>query len=110
MALVAEVALVAVAAFPVILPAIGLVTVKLARVPTEVNDEAKTFDAKVAPVSVPASDAAVIVILAVPSKGTPLIFLGVARAVAVAALPVTLPAIGLVTVNPVKVPTEVMAG
>ena len=50
------------------------------------------------------------VISAVPLNGTPLIFLGVARAVAVAALPVTLPVIGAVTDKPVKVPTEVMFG
>ena len=49
-------------------------------------------------------------ISAVPLKATPLIFLDVARAVAVPALPVTAPAIGLVTVQPVKVPTEVMFG
>ena len=52
-----------------------------------VSDEAVTPDASVAPVSVPA--AAVTVILAVPSKDTPLIVLAVCRAVAVPALPVT---------------------
>ena len=109
-ALEAEVALVAVAAFPVILPAIGLVTVKLASVPTEVSEEASTFDAKVAPVNVPASAAAERVILSVPSNATPLIVLAVASLVAVAELPVTLPAIGAVTVNPVNVPTEVTFG
>ena len=106
----AEVALVAVAAFPVILPAIGLVTVKLANVPTEVSEDERTFDAKVAPVNVVASATAVMVILSVPSKGTPLMFLGVASLVAVPALPDTLPVIGAVTVKPDKVPSEVIAG
>lgn len=46
-----------------------------------------TPEAKVAPVSVPAS--AVTVIFAVPSNDTPLIVLAVCRAVAVPALPVT---------------------
>jgi len=53
---------VAVAAFPVVLPldpvtdpAIGFVTVKLPSVPTLVSDDASTFAASVAPVSVPAS-------------------------------------------------------
>jgi hypothetical protein len=45
--------------------------------------------------------------LEVPSKATPLIVLGVASAVAVAALPVTLPEIGAVTVRLLSVPTEV---
>ena len=107
---VALVALVAVAALPVMLPAIGLVTVKLANVPTEVNDELNTLAASVAPVTVPASATAVMVMLEVPSNGWPLIFLGVAKAVAVAALPVTLPVIGAVTVSPLKVPTEVIVG
>jgi hypothetical protein len=56
-------------------------------------------------------------IFAVPSKEVPAIVLAVCRAVAVAAfpvvlpeLPVTLPAIGAVTVSPVRVPTEVIAG
>ena len=109
-ALVAEVALVAVAAFPVILPAIGLVTVKLASVPTEVNEDDKTLLARVFPVSTPASATAEMVISAVPLNATPLIFLDVAKAVAVPALPVTLPAIGAVTVKSDKVPTDVMAG
>ena len=42
---------VTVAALPVIDPAIALVTVKLARVPTEVSDEFSTVDFKVVPVS-----------------------------------------------------------
>ncbi len=57
------------------------------KVPTLVNDEAVTPEAKVVPVSVPA--AAVTVILAVPSNDTPLIVRGVCRAVAVPALPLT---------------------
>ena len=82
------------------LPAIGLVTVKLPKVPTEVKDEESTFEAKVAPVKVVASATAVMVILPVPSNGTPLMFLAVANAVAVLAFPVKAP------VNPVEV-TEV---
>ena len=109
-AVCAELAVVELAALPVILPSIGLLTVRFAKVPTEVREEFNTVDFKVVPVSWFASAAAEMVISAVPLKGTPLIFLGVARAVAVAAFPVTLPAIGFVTVNPVKVPTEVMAG
>ena len=57
------------------------------------------------PVKVVAS--AAMVILALPSKATPLMFLDVANLVAVAELPVTLAAIGLVTVKLVSVPTEV---
>ncbi|MEJ7692013.1 hypothetical protein, partial [Daejeonella sp.] len=60
-----------------------------------------------------ASAAAVTVIFAEPSNATPLIVLDVASFeadVAVAAFPVTLPAIGFVTVRFVRVPTEVMAG
>jgi hypothetical protein len=88
------------------------VTVNPASVPTLVKEEAKTLDAKVAPVNVPA--AAVTVMSAEPLKDTPLINLGVARVVAVPALPVvepeepvTLPTIGAVTVNPASVPTDV---
>ena len=77
------VAEVAVPALPVMEPVIGLVTVRLASVPTEVREEASTFDASVAPVSVPA--AAVTVMSALPLKETPLMSLGVVR---VAALPV----------------------
>jgi hypothetical protein len=98
---------VAVAALPVTLPEIGAVTVRLPSVPTEVREEESTFAASVLPVKVPASDVAVMLILEVPSKATPLIVLGVARAVAVAALPVTLPEIGAVTVRLPSVPTEV---
>ena len=78
---------VTVAALPVILPAIGLVTVKFAKVPTEVNDDPRIVDFNDAPVKVVAS--AVTVISAVPSKATPLILLEVANCVAVPALPVT---------------------
>lgn len=101
---------VTVAALPVMLPAIGLVTVKSVSVPTEVNEEFTTVDFKVVPINWFAYAAAVMSILAVPSKATPLIVRAVSSLVAVAALPVTLPAIGAVTVNPVKVPTEVIAG
>lgn len=45
---------VAVAAFPVMLPVIGFVTVKFISVPTLVSDDVTTFAAKVVPVSVPA--------------------------------------------------------
>jgi hypothetical protein len=90
---------VAVAALPVTLPEIGAVTVRLLSVPTEVNEEVTTVGLRVVPVKVPASDVAVMLILEVPSKETPLIVLGVAKAVAVAALPVTLPEIGAVTVR-----------
>jgi hypothetical protein len=98
---------VAVAALPVTLPEIGAVTVKLPSVPTEVKDEDSTFAARVAPVKVPAAAVAVMLMLEVPSKATPLIVLGVASAVAVPALPVTLPEIGAVTVRLPSVPTEV---
>ena len=74
---------VTVAALPVTLPAMGAVTVSAASVPTLVKLEAVTPEARVAPVRVPA--AAVTVIGAVPSKFTPLMARGVARAVAVAA-------------------------
>jgi hypothetical protein len=103
--LVAVLANVAVAALPVILPLIGLVTVKLAKVPTDVKLELVTVDFKLVPVSVPAS--AVIVMLLVPSNATPLIFLEVTNFVVVAALPFTLPLIVLVTVKFDKVPTDV---
>ena len=106
----AVVALVAVAALPVMLPAIGLVTVSPVKVPTEVRDEFSMVGFNVVPDRVLASAAAVMVIFAEPSNGTPLLFLGVASFVAVAEFPVTLPTIGLVTVRPVNVPTEVMAG
>jgi hypothetical protein len=92
------------------LPAIGLVTVRSVKVPTEVREEFKTVDFKVLPVNRLASAAELMVISDVPSNGTPLIFLAVASFVAVPALPVTLPAIGALTVKPLKVPTEVIAG
>jgi hypothetical protein len=81
-------------------------------VPTLVKLEPVTVAFNVLPVKVPA--AAVTVISALPSNATPLMFLGVANFVAVAALPVvepelpvTLPAMGLVTVRLVSVPTLV---
>ena len=77
--------------FAVIAP----VTVKAVNVPTDVNEDAVTPDANVAPDRVPA--AAVTVIAAEPSKFTPLIALAVANVVAVDALPVNAP------VNPVEV-------
>ena len=83
---VSPVRLLAVAALPVILPTIGLVTVKLVNVPTLVKLEPVTVDFKVLPVNVPAS--AVTVISPVPSNATPLMFFGVSNLVAVAALPV----------------------
>ena len=95
------------AALPVTLPLIGVVTVKPVNVPTLVNDELTTFDARVVPVKADASVTAVIVIFEVPSKDTPLIVLAFCKAVAVAAFPVTLPLIGAVTVKPVNVPTLV---
>ena len=117
----AVVAVVAVPAFPVILPAIGLVTVKLVKVPTLVKPEVTTLLASAVPVNVFASTA--IVISTLPSNVSPLMFLAVANLVAEAALPVVvlavpavvaveafpviLPAIGLVTVKLVKVPTLV---
>jgi hypothetical protein len=101
---------VAVAALPVTLPEIGAVTVRLPSVPTEVKDEVTTPGASIVPVREFASAEAVMLMLEVPSKETPLIVLGIASAVAVAALPVTLPEIGAVTVSPLKVPTEVIAG
>jgi hypothetical protein len=102
---------VAVAALPVTLPEIGAVTVRLPSVPTEVREEVTTVGLRVVPVKVPASDVAVMLMLEVPSKATPLIVLGVASAVAVAALPVTLPEIRLPSVTrsdvcQVKVPTS----
>ena len=51
--------LVTVPAFPVTLPAIALVTVRFASVPTEVSEEVTTLDARVVPVSVPAAAAIV---------------------------------------------------
>ena len=66
---------VTVAALPVMLPTIGLVTVRSVSVPKLVSEEAVTPEAKVVPVSVPA--AAVTVMFPVPSKETPLIVLAV---------------------------------
>jgi hypothetical protein len=76
---------VTVAALPVIDPEIGAVTVSPDNVPTLVREDETTVDFKVVPVKVLAS--AVTVIGALPSKLTPLIALGVARVLAVAALP-----------------------
>jgi hypothetical protein len=101
---------VTVPAFPVTLATIGLVTVRLPNVPTEVNDELTIAGFNVVPVKAAALAAVLIVISDEPSKATPFIFFGAASFVAVPAFPVIAPAIGAVTVNPVKVPTEVMAG
>ena len=104
---------VTVAALPVILPSIGLVTVKFANVPKLVKLEPVTVAFNVVPVNVPASDEAVMLISPLPSNATPFIFLAVANlvavpavvaVVAVAALPVILPSIGLVTVKFANVP------
>jgi hypothetical protein len=103
------VGLVTVAAVPVTLPAMGLVTVKLVKVPKLVSEEFITLDASMVPLSVEASASAVIVILELPSKATPLIFLGVVSFVAVAELPVMPPLMGVETVSPDKVPRDVMA-
>jgi hypothetical protein len=77
---------VTVAAFPVTEPEIGLVTVKLVSVPTDVRDELRMFAANVVPVRVPA--VAVTVISAEPLNDTPLMLRAVASVVAVAAFPV----------------------
>ena len=74
-------------AFPVILPAMGLVTVKLARVPTLVKLEPVTVDLIVVPVNCSADAAAAIEISVVPSKATPLMVFEAANLVAVPALP-----------------------
>jgi hypothetical protein len=92
---------VAVPALPLTEPVIVFVTVRFARVPTDVKDEAVTPEASVVPVRVPA--AAVIVIAAVPSKLVPLIARGVARAVAVDALPVRAPVKVVAAIEPVPV-------
>ena len=86
-AVIAVVASIAVAAFPVILASIGFVTVKFVNVPTLVKLELITFEASVVPVKVPASAVEVIVISPLPSKATPLIFIALSNLVAVAALP-----------------------
>lgn len=64
-------------------------TVPLTKFPTDVREEPVTPLARVVPVSVPAAAATVILLL--PSKETPLMVLGVARVVAVLALPVSPP-------------------
>jgi len=96
---------VAVAAFPLMLPVIVPDTVRDERVPTLVRDDARTFAANVAPVSVPA--AAVTVMFPLPSNETPLIVRAVCKTVALPAFPVTEPEIGFVTVRLTRVPTEV---
>jgi hypothetical protein len=106
---VVKVALVTVAALPVMLPAMGLVTVRLVSVPTLVREDVTTDEFNVVPVNVPA--AAVTVMSADPLNDTPLMFLAVCNVVAVEALPVRAPAnvvavivavLGL-TVNPALV-------
>ena len=92
-AVVAFVASVAVAAFPVTLPSIGLVTVKFANVPTLVKLEPVIVAFNVVPDNVPASDEAVMLIFSLPSKATPFIVLAVANLVAVPALPVVVVAV-----------------
>jgi hypothetical protein len=89
---------VTVAALPVTLPVMGLLTVKFVKVPTLVKLEFTTDDFKVVPLKVPAS--AIIVISALPSNGTPFIFLVAASFVAVPALPV------IVVWSPVFVPDK----
>ena len=91
-------ALVAVAAFPVILPTIGLVTVKFANVPTLVKLEPVIVDFKLVPVKVPASAVEVIVISPLPSNATPFIFLAVANFVADVAVPAVVAVVALVAV------------
>ena len=86
--MVSPVKLVAVAAFPVILPAMGLVTVKFANVPTLVKLEPVTVDLIVVPVHCSADAPVAIVISALPSNATPLMVFEAANLVAVAALPV----------------------
>jgi hypothetical protein len=81
---VTVIAEVAVAALPVILPAMGLVTVKFAKIPTLVKLEPVTVDFNVVPVNVPV--AAGTVISTLPSNATPLIFFADANLVAVPAL------------------------
>ena len=74
------------AAVPVTLPEIALVTVKFVKVPTDVKDEPVTVLFKDVPDNVPA--AAVTVMSDEPSNATPLMFFVAANLVAVAALPV----------------------
>ena len=89
-------AVVAVKALPVILPAIALVTVKFANVPTLVKLEPVIVDFNVVPVKVPAS--AVTVISPLPSNATPFIFLDVANFVAVLAVSAVVAVVALVAV------------
>src|SRR6185436_6930227 len=87
---------------PVMATALAFCVTIVPNVPaaTLFSDEATTFVASVVPVKVDA--AAGTVILAVPSKLIPLMLRGVAKAVAVPALPVIPPVIGLVTVRLVR--------
>jgi hypothetical protein len=66
----------------------GLVTIKLAKVPTLVKPEAVTVDFKVVPANVSADAAVAIVISELPSNATPLMVFDAANLVAVPALPV----------------------
>ena len=70
------------------LPTIGLVTVKLVKVPTLVKPEPVTVDFKVVPANVSADAPVAIVISELPSNAIPLMFFEAANLVAVAALPV----------------------
>ena len=83
--------------------------VRPVNVPTDVNEELTTVELRVVPVKVPAAD--VIVIGAVPSKLTPLIARGVAREVAVDALPVVDPDVPVTfpVTLPVNDPTNPVA-
>ena len=85
---ISPVRLLAVAALPVTLPTIGLLTVKLDKVPTLVKLEPVTVEFIVVPVNCSAAVVVAMVISALPSKATPLIFFGAASFVAVPALPV----------------------
>ncbi|MFA5838318.1 MAG: hypothetical protein WC837_15360, partial [Bellilinea sp.] len=80
---------------------IGLVTARLVKVPTLVSDELRTFGASVVPVKLLALTNKVISV--VPLKDTPFILRAVCNAVAVPALPVTLPLIVPLTVKDVIV-------
>lgn len=94
---------------PVTEPFIGLVTVRLASVPTLVREELTTVAFRTVPVRVLAS--AVTVISPVPSKVTPLILRPVCKAVAVAALPVVEPEVPLTlpVTLPVRLPEKLAA-
>ena len=91
-------------------PCIVPLTDNPVKVPKLVSEEAVTLLASVVPVNNPASADVVMVMSDVPSNETPLIFLAVASFVAVAALPVMAPLIGVVTVSPDNVPTKVIFG